>query len=213
VLHGRRRSADDVWVKATGSTSISVSGSDLESIERHLSSGERVQWAGRPDPSTHVNRGDAFLIPFSIMWGGFAIFWEASSIAGGAPILFDLFGVPFVAIGLYFMVGRFAYKANRKRRTLYAVTNRRVMVIVHGRRGEAVDAANLRTLPSVSTTVGADCSGSVEFGASSPRARPYGNSGMELFTRGQGSGALVSFFDIDDPQGVADLVERLRDSD
>jgi hypothetical protein len=92
------------------------------------------------------------------------------------------------------------------------VTDRRVLAIVRGRRGESVDAANLRSIPSVSTVVGADGSGSVEFGPSSPAGRFYGNTGMELFARGQASGALVSFLDIADARGVADLVERLRDS-
>jgi hypothetical protein len=41
----------------------------------------------------------------------------------------------------------------------------------------------------------------------------YGNSGMEFFARGQLASSGVSFYDIEDPRGVADLVERLRDQD
>src|SRR5256714_15111334 len=100
-----------------------------DAVERHLSAGERVEWVGRPDPAKHFTRGDVFLVPFSIMWGGFSIFWEASAIGGAGPF-FALWGIPFVVIGLYFIFGRFIYKARRKRRTIYAVTNRRVMTIV-----------------------------------------------------------------------------------
>ena len=49
--------------------------------------------------------------------------------------------------------------------------------------------------------------------SSSQKLGSYANSGLELLGRGQMAGAGVSFYDIEDPRGVADLVERLRDAD
>jgi uncharacterized membrane protein len=192
---------------------IVASGSDLDAIERHLSSGERIEWVGRPDPAKHFARGDLFLVPFSIMWGGFAIFWESSAIAGGAGPFFVLWGIPFVVAGLYLIFGRFIYKARRKRRTIYAVTNRRVMTIVRGRHDETVDATYLGSIPNISTSAVSNGRGSVEFGLSSPMTGWNGNSGMDIFARGQMASSGVSFYDIEDPRGVAHLVERLRDED
>jgi uncharacterized membrane protein len=191
---------------------INATGSDLDAVERHLSSGERIEWVGRPDPTKHFTSGDVFLIPFSLMWGGFSIFWEAGAIAGGAGVFFALWGIPFVAIGLYFIFGRFIYKAYRKRRTIYAITNRRVLAIVRRRNDEAVEATYLSSIPNISTHAVSNGRGSVEFGLSSPMAGRYGNSGMELLARGQ-MATGISFYDIEDPRGVADLVERLRDQD
>ena len=188
-----------------------ASGTDLDAVERHLSSGERIEWVGRPDPAKHFTRGDVFLVPFSIMWGGFAIVWETLAIRNGGGIFFALWGVPFIAVGLYFAFGRFIVKANRKRRTIYAVTNRRVLTIVRGRRGESVEAMYLRSIPSVSTSAASNGRGSVVFGLST--ASWYGNSGMELFTRGQTADTGIGFYDIEDAPGVADLVERLRDAE
>jgi uncharacterized membrane protein len=185
---------------------------DLDTVERHLSPGEQIEWVGKPDPAKRFTRGDAFLIPFSIMWGGFALFWEAAAISSGSGFAV-LWGIPFVVIGLYMIFGRFIYKASRKRRTKYAVTNRRVMTIVRGRRGESVEATYLRSIPNISTTAAAGGRGSVEFGLSSPMTGWYANSGMEFLGRGQMASAGVSFFDIEDPRGVADLVERLREAD
>ena len=202
-----RRALDDAPVLSSTAT-----GADMDVVGRHLSHGERVEWVGKPDPSRHFTRSDAFLIPFSIMWGGFSIFWETSAITGGAGPFFALWGIPFVVIGLYLIFGRFIYKANRKRRTIYAVSNKRVMTIVRGRIGETTDAMYLRSIPNISTTAVSDGRGSVEFGQSSGSGR-YGNSGMELFARGQAASSGIGFYDIEDPRGVADLVERLRDGE
>ena len=192
--------------------SITASATDIDTVERHLSSGEHVEWIGKPDPTKRFSRSDVFLIPFSLMWGGFAILWETLAIAGGAPWFFGLWGIPFVALGLYLIFGRFIYKADRKRRTVYSVTNRRVLAIVRRRRGEAVEAVYLRSIPNISTNSVANGRGSVEFGLSSPMASWYANSGMEFFARGLVSTG-VCFYDIQDPQGVADLVERLQAAD
>ena len=132
--------------------------------------------------------------------------------SSGSPHWFGLFGLPFVAIGLYFIFGRFIYKANRKRRTTYAVTNRRVLEIVRGLRGgESVNATYLRAIPNISTSTTSGGYGMVDFGFSSPRYTRYANTGMEFLGRGQAGG--VRFYDIPDPRAVADLVERLRAAD
>ena len=141
-----------------------------------------------------------------------ADFWEAAAISSGSGFAV-LWGIPFVLIGLYMIFGRFIYKASRKRRTTYAVTDRRVMATVRGRSGESVEATYLRSIPNISTSAVAGGRGSVEFGLSSPMSGWYGNSGMEFLGRGQMASSGVSFFDIEDPRGVADLVERLREAD
>jgi hypothetical protein len=183
---------------------------DSDVVRRQLSPGEHVEWVGAPDPTKRFTKADLFLVPFSLMWGGFALVWEALAIGGGA--FFALFGIPFVALGLYLIFGRFIYKANRKRRTTYAVTDRRVLEIVRGLQGgESVNAMYLRSIPSISTSANSDGYGSVEFGLSSSRYARYANTGLEFFGRGMASG--VSFYDIPDPRSVADLVEHLRTAD
>jgi hypothetical protein len=190
---------------------IAASGSDVLFVQGHLSAGEWIEWVGRPDPGKHFTRADVFLVPFSILWGGFAIAWEVGVIASGAPPFFVLWGIPFVAIGLYFMVGRFFARASRARHTIFAVTNRRVLVILRGRRGESVAAAFIKAIPNVSTTEGSDGRGNVGFGVSSESSWKYANTGFDLSVSAQTTTGLT-FYDIEDPQGVAALVERLREA-
>lgn len=182
----------------------------LATVERHLSGDERVEWVGKPDPRKRFTPADRYLVPFSLLWGGSSIFWVVGAAVSGG--FFAVLGLPLLAMGLYFIFGRFVYKADRKRRTVYAVTSRRVLEIVDGRKGESVTAVYLRSIPNISTSAVWNGEGSVEFGISSRMESRYANTGMEFFTRGSTSGG-VSFFDIADPEGVADLVERLRAAD
>jgi hypothetical protein len=190
-----------------------LSADDRGIVDRNLSAGEHVQWLGRPDPAKHFNAGDVYLVPFSILWAGFSIFWEATAIASGAGPFFALWGIPFIVIGLYVVVGRFFYKAYRKRHTLYAVTDRRVLILAQRRRGERVDAMYLRAIPTISTSVDSAGRGSVQFGNTSPFGMWNANSGMEFFGRVNSATTGVAFYDVDDARAVGDLVERLREQD
>jgi hypothetical protein len=96
-----------------------------EILREELLPSERILWSGQPDTSVIFSSSDMFQIPFSLMWGGFAIFWEytaitqttATSNIGVSELIFPLFGIPFVIIGLYIMFGRFFYKTFKKKRT------------------------------------------------------------------------------------------------
>ncbi|MBV8187004.1 MAG: PH domain-containing protein [Alphaproteobacteria bacterium] len=110
---------------------------------------------------------DAFLIPFSVVWGGFATFSELSAMKAGAPVFSALFGLPFVAVGLYLMVGRFFVDARQRTRTFYALTNERVL-IVSGLFSRTVKSIGLPTLGEMSVSERSDGSGTIVFGTSSP---------------------------------------------
>jgi hypothetical protein len=92
-------------------------------IHDQLGPGERLLWSGRPAQGLVFRLADAMMIPFSLMWGGFAFFWEYSVISrGNAPLFFMAWGVPFVAIGIYIICGRFFVDAKQRANTAYGVT-------------------------------------------------------------------------------------------
>lgn len=92
-----------------------------------LGPGEYVLWKGTPGKGHLLLPTDLFMIPFSILWCGFAFFWEFGVISSGAPFFFALFGLPFIGVGLYITVGRFIWKAYMRRKTAYVITNRKII--------------------------------------------------------------------------------------
>jgi len=144
-----------------------------QDIQSQLSAGENVLWSGQPRQGIVLRGSDAFMIPFSLMWGGFAIFWEASVIASNAPVFFVLWGVPFVLIGIYLIIGRFFFEAKQRARTYYAVTSERIL-IVSGLFSQKVKSLNLRTLSDLSLSEGKNGLGTISFGGGSPFASLFG---------------------------------------
>ena len=134
-----------------------------QKLQRELSTGESLLWSGRPQQGAILRGSDAFMIPFSLLWGGFAIFWEYSAYTSGAPAFFLLFGSVFVVFGLYFIFGRFIADSLKRRSTYYGVTNDRV-VILSEFPVRKVKSLNLRTLSDITFSNKSDSTGSITFG-------------------------------------------------
>jgi hypothetical protein len=135
-----------------------------DELQYELIPGERLLWSGRPKTGIVFRSSDIFFIPFSIMWCGFAIFWESSVIASKAPFFFMLWGIPFVCAGLYITVGRFFYDKQLRAKTIYGITSNRI-IIKSGVFKKTVNALNIRTLPNLTINEKADGSGSIKLAA------------------------------------------------
>jgi hypothetical protein len=136
-------------------------------IQRELDPTEKLLWYGRPPLGLRLRAHDAFLIPFSLMWGGFAIFWEVSVVAQGAGLFFAIWGVPFVLIGLYLIIGRFFVDAWQREKTYYGITPQRI-IIVPGLLNRNVKSLNLHTLSDLSVSERTSGSGTITFGPTPP---------------------------------------------
>jgi hypothetical protein len=141
----------------------------VTTYEIELDHGERQLWAGVPRQGVVFRSTDVLLLPFSLMWGGFAVFWEFTAIAHGAGLFFVLWGVPFVLVGLYLIVGRFVVDAVRRAKTVYVVTSDRV-VIRTGTTNIAVTSLPLRSLADMTLQERADGNGTIVFGAGNAAA-------------------------------------------
>jgi hypothetical protein len=138
----------------------------MDRAKVQLLSGERIVWEGSPYSGLVLRPIEAFLIPFSLLWGGFTVFWNAGVWTTGADLLFKLFGLPFLIAGLYITVGRFLIDMHIRKSTTYFVTNRRVL-IARGQTGLKLKSLDIKRLPSLELDERSDGSGSIRFGPSS----------------------------------------------
>jgi hypothetical protein len=142
-------------------------------LARDLTQDEEFIWAGRPKQGIHLSPSDFVLIPTSLVWAGFAVFWEGSVISAHGPfhfrLLLCLLGVPFVLMGAYITVGRFFVDERSRARTFYGVTNRRALIATEGwtRKLTSVDLLNCT---EVSLEERANGVGTIFLGRRSPTA-------------------------------------------
>jgi len=73
---------------------------------------------------------------------------------------FALFGIPFVCVGIYIVIGRFFHTAWLRKRTYYVITNRKIIRL----RNKKVDVLMGANLPQFSVEAYQDGSGSIYFG-------------------------------------------------
>jgi hypothetical protein len=132
-------------------------------LNDQLLPGERIIWSGVPGQGLLLTGSDALMIPFSLVWAGFAIFWERTVLQQNGPFFFKLFGVPFVLIGLYLVVGRFFVDAWIRRGMQYAVTNKRMLISRSPPFGK-LTAVSLDSLPEATLTERGNGRGTIRFG-------------------------------------------------
>lgn len=148
---------------------------DFDWLNGELLPDEMVLWRGKPNDKKLLTSQDVFLIPFSILWGGFAIFWETAVISSGAPGLFPLFGLPFVCVGIYFMFGRFIHKKHILKNTRYVLTNTRAIIYNKGK----ISCCDYKNESTISFKVNKDGSGTITFGYD--RTNLFSRTGGSLF--------------------------------
>lgn len=172
-----------------------------------LQPGEQVYWVGRPDPRRVFELADIFTTAFSAVWLSFVVFWMLSALAMQAPPLFVAFGIPFLVVGLYSLLGAPIQRNLTNRRTRYAVTDRRVVVTIGEKKMRIVELSDIR---STSVTVRANGTGSIVFDTG------LGQASMPAwavnYAQGRRTSSMVEmgFFNVTDVGRVQSLVESLR---
>lgn len=126
-----------------------------------LAPGEYILWHGKPAVKGGLlNRSDFFMIPFSIVWAGFAVFSFAGIITGNRRPIEMLFCGLFLLAAFYITIGRFIIAAIRLHNTEYAITSRQVLICTN----RGVEALSRATLPAPRLELRKNGRGTIWFG-------------------------------------------------
>lgn len=165
---------------------------------------ERLLWVGKPKSGFVLRSFDAILIPFSLLWFGFALFWEYMAWKMDAG-MFMLFGLPFILVGLYICVGRFFADMARRKNTIYGITTERV-IIRSGIFNMDTKSINIKNITDLILSEKKDGYGTILFGATST-----GTIAFNTLNTWQGSKSVNGFELIPDAKKVYNiLVERQK---
>lgn len=114
-------------------------------FHEYLLHNEKILWTGKPGAGIRFRGADTFLIPFSILWLAFALYWEFTVFLQGGDWFFKLFGAGFFAIGATFMIGRFFIDAYARKNQSYAITNMRIII----RQKRSINSFDIDALPNL----------------------------------------------------------------
>lgn len=157
-----------------------------DAFQPDLVRGESIEWSGQPNASVIFHQEDRRIIPFTLLWGGFAIFWFLA--ASGFVEIFDsptspvthifymVCGMLFVLVGQYAIWGRFVYTRWKKKRTYYALTNRRALIVIHGFFGRRSSSAWFIDLLLIDKRVQRNGIGFVSFGGPATAEARWGTN-------------------------------------
>ena len=174
-----------------------------QKLRPELTREERLLWSGAPQPGLRWRSSDWFAVPFVLLWCYMMMY--GSTRHGIQPEQSPLYlrpeGIPFVLIGLYMLVGRFFVDWYQRTRTVYGLTDQRV-IIISGVFNRQVKSLTLANLSDISLTESGNGTGIITFGPASTSGSGFSRS---LF-RGMNNQQVPNFDMIEDVRRVYALV-------
>ena len=181
-------------------------------VRAELRSGEEIRYAGMPAPK-YTARKMWPIAAFGLLFGGFAAFWISAAawgvwfgggtgkpLNGPAPlVLFPLFGLPFLAIGLAMICSPW-WVARSARRTACCVTSQRAMQVRLGRTIKT-QSWGVDDLSEISKELYSDGLGTVLFA----KSITYGNKGGARTTS-------EGFYGVPEPRACEEALLELKAS-
>lgn len=187
-------------------------------LRPYLESGEELLWCGRPDPSVVFSPIDIRLLPFGVIFLGIAVRWTLGMVSVAGPVS-ALLGIPFLAAGLWIVVGRYIAAKLRKRNIVYALTNRRAVALLGSSsfleapvRGSSISFRRHRNGRHASVII--EPSASLYVGRPAPAPSPFSIRGVPTLgpaTRRQKlAPGAIEFIDVRDADALLDAINILQ---
>ncbi|MFZ1741477.1 MAG: hypothetical protein WAT93_01415 [Pontixanthobacter sp.] len=157
-------------------------------LKAELRRSERILWQSSQNPQSYKSAMAVW--GFAVLWTAFACFWTTAAWfmtrAGNQPLdgmayLFPLFGVPFILVGLYMLVRPFLSRTAAKR-TVFAVTNERVIKLLKGK-GVIVESVSIDRIGSLFRVDGEQERGTLQINLTGKAAQDGEPAGNHFFLR------------------------------
>ena len=178
-----------------------------QEIKPFLHPDETVLWTGTPG-KIPASSTSPFLPIFAIFWMSFAIFWTIVATAIGGP--FGLFGLFFIFFGGFIFYNAFFGKRNLLKTAVYAVTDRRAIIITHDRNGTNCTEYSFSNLSSVNLESVNGNTGTIRFAEEQVYVE-YNNGWNRRRTMNPNNtqrSAVTAFFMIDNVHEVYRLISE-----
>jgi hypothetical protein len=149
-------------------TAPSDTSRDVTAALQRTAGTDKVLWVSQPDPVQIVAYrlrngywGAVFMAAFSVFWMAIALSATTSGKnVGVVGYIFPLFGVPFLALGLWSLVAPWR-EAAKARQTLFALTNNRLLHITPSYSGVTTRSLVPNDMLGVSLVESAEGSGTL----------------------------------------------------
>ena len=151
------------------------------------------------------------MIPFSLLWGGFVVFWFVL-VRDQAPLQSVLVDILLSVAAAYVVVGRFFHRRYRKRHIFYALTDHRALILQEAW-PRSIETVDLATVWAITIRARRSGFGHIFFGEA-PRWGGFFEEGWPASGRGyrwSNAQTPARFLDLRDANEVYRLVEEQRD--
>lgn len=159
----------------------------------YIMDNEYILWEGAPQKGLVLTSRDLALIPFSLIWLAFSLFWEVSAIRTTGSLFMVLWGLPFVGVGIYLLFGRFWQTIFLHKKTYYIITNKKLII----RTGSKVKIYRSADLPPMNIQHHRDGTGTILFWEAG-------------YSHGRRYGTFFSLDHIADVVGAQNAISRME---
>ena len=149
------------FFSSQASSFIGAAPSTQTLFQNEMLKDEKILWSGRPKQGFFLTGGDILVSLFGLIFLGVGSLMEYSAIQS-FDIFLMIFSLPFLLFGLYMVLGSIIYKNYQKKRTYYAVTNQRVLVLINSF-SKKVESKLISQIPVLNKTVKKNGSGTIQF--------------------------------------------------
>lgn len=171
-------------------------------LKRNLLKGEKILWSGKPVVSNVATHSNKLHVLGSIFCGIVLLFMLS------VGVLFALSGLIFISIGYYVTVGRFKIEREEKEKTLYVVTDKRVLIFKVTNHEEVVKKY-INEIKKINISISNDGIGTIRFGEIPLHTRISNATGIKS-TLDYVIEDIPTFYDIYDAKKVYELVNSLK---